>query len=252
MEPDNVRLHQKLVEYAFRKNERSDLIPAYLGLAACLERLGQDPKAKAVYQRILDIDPGHGDARAAISRIEGVPVRPEAAKEEYVDLGSLVLDEGTKRTTRFVVAEEEPTGDEDADFGRMLAQFKSKVSDHVGAEDYSSHYDLGVAFKEMGLLDEAIAEFQQALRGPSQALRTYEMLGQCFLETGQPSVALKTLTRALSVPYTVEDEMVGVYYYLGRAYEALGQGDAAREYYEKVFGLDINFQDVSERLRALK
>lgn len=252
MDPDHVRLHQKLVEYAFRKNERADLIPAYLGLGACLERTGQDAKAKAVYERVLDIDSANPDALAGLARIEGVPVWREAKTEKYVDLGALVLDEEVERTTRFVVAEEEPTGDEEADFAKMLAQFKSKVSQHVGTEDYSSHYDLGVAFKEMGLLDEAIAEFQQALRGTAQPLQTYEMLGQCFLEKGQPSVAVKMLTRALSLPYTVEDELIGIYYYLARAYEALGQRDSAREFYEKIFGLDINFQDVSERLRALQ
>lgn len=252
MNPDHVRLHQKLVEYAFRKNERAELIPAYLGLAACLERTGQDAKARAVYQRVLDIDAGNEDARAGLARIEGVPVGREATGEKYVDLRALVLDEEVERTTRFVVAEEEPSGDEEADFAKMLAQFKSKVSQHVGTEDYSSHYDLGVAFKEMGLLDEAIAEFQQALRGTAQALQGYEMLGQCFLEKGQPSVAVKMLTRALSLPYTVEDELIAIYYYLARSYEALGQRGSAREFYEKVFGLDINFQDVSERLRALQ
>lgn len=252
MEPDSVRLHQKLVEYAFRKNDAADLIPAYLGLGGCLERAGQDTKAKAVYQRVLDLDAVHADAAAGIGRIEGVPTKAEAKGEEYVDLGALVLDEEVERTTRFVVAEEEPSGDEDADFARMLAQFKSKVSHHVEAEDYSSHYDLGVAFKEMGLLDEAIAEFQQALRGRTQALRAYEMLGQCFLEKGQPTVAVKTLTRALSLPYTVEDELLGVYYYLGRSHEEAGEHEAARDYYEKVFGLDISFQDISERLRALQ
>ena len=60
-----------------------------------------------------------------------------------------------------VVAEEEPSGNEDADFADMLRKFKQGVAANVDVEDYQSHYDLAIAFKEMGLLDEAIAEFSR-------------------------------------------------------------------------------------------
>ena len=58
-----------------------------------------------------------------------------------------------------VVEEQEPSGDEEADFADMLRKFKQGVAENVDPEDYQSHYDLAIAFKEMGLLDEAIAEF---------------------------------------------------------------------------------------------
>lgn len=254
MSPDDLHLYQKLVEYAFRKNTKGDLIPAYLGMAECLERTGEETKAKAVYQRVLELDPGNEAAEAALRSADqaAASAAQEVKREEYVDLGALILDEEVELTTRFVVGEEEPSGDEEADFQRMLSQFKSKVSEHVDAEDYAAHYDLGVAFKEMGLLDEAIAEFQQALRGTSEPLKTYELLGQCFLEKGMASVAAKTLSRALALPTSREVEKLAVYYYLGRAHEELGDSDPAREFYEKVLGLDIGFRDVSERLRALR
>jgi len=105
---------------------------------------------------------------------------------------------------------------------------------------------------EMGLLDEAVAEYQQALRAAVDHLPTYEMLGRCFMERGDHEIAVKSLSRALKVPHEVEDELIGIYYLLGQTHEKLGNTDEAVEFYEKVFYLDINFEDVTERLRALR
>ncbi len=169
----------------------------------------------------------------------------------FVDLGAMILG-GEEKSTRFKVAYEEPTGDEEADFARMLSQFKDKVSENVDASDVRAHYDLGTAYKEMGLLDEAISSFQAALRASADHLPTYELMGQTFLEMGQPAAAVKSLQRALESANTVEDELVGIYYYMGRAHEALQNNGSALEFYDRVFSLDINFADVTDRLRELR
>jgi hypothetical protein len=178
----------------------------------------------------------------------------EGDAEQYVDLGSMIFgDEPAEpKTTRFRVQYEEPTGDETADFQKMLSQFKEKVSENVEANDVRAHHDLGTAYKEMGLLDEAISEFQAALRASASHLPTYELLGQTFLEMGKNEAAAKSLERALSMPTSIEDEFLGIYYYLARAYEALGRNESAVEFYDRVFSLDINFADVTERLRVLR
>jgi len=158
----------------------------------------------------------------------------------------------SKKSTRFKVAYEEPSGDEDADFAKMLEQFKEKVSENIAAGDVRAHYDLGTAYKEMGLLEEAIGAFQAALRASAEHLPTYELMGQTFIDMGQPDAAVRTLQRALKIQSGVEDEFVGIYYYLARAYEALDKKESAVEYYDRVFSLDINFADVTERLRELR
>ena len=56
----------------------------------------------------------------------------------------------------------------------------------------------------------------------------------------------------LRIGYSFEDELVGIYYYLGRAYEALQNRASAVEFYDRVFSLDINFADVTDRLRELR
>ena len=255
-EPDDQNHHQRMVEYAFGSDDSGALAEAYLGLAECLQRAGQETRAKAVFEQALSADPTNERAKAAFAELEG-ETAVEAAQEvssaeSYVDLGSMLLGDEEEKTTRFVVAYEEPTGDETADFQRMLSQFREKVSENIGADDATAHHDLGTAFKEMGLLDEAIAEYQQALRASADHLATYELLGQTFLEKGEPEAALRSLTRALDAPFEVEDELMGIYYYLGKSYEAVGNKDQAVEFYDRVFSLDINFADVTERLRALR
>jgi tetratricopeptide (TPR) repeat protein len=168
----------------------------------------------------------------------------------YVDLREL-LREDREQTTRFRMAEAEPTGDEDRDFAELLGQFRARLSEHLPVEDGAAHYDLALAFKEMGLLDEAIAEFQVSLRGGYSRLRIYEELGSCFLQKEEYAIAEKVLNQALRLEPADDLDLLGVYYHLGRAYEAMGQAPQAREAYEHVLAMDISFQDVSERLERL-
>jgi tetratricopeptide (TPR) repeat protein len=277
--PSSVRYHQKRVEYAFRSNDKPRTAEAYLALADALLRDGQSERARAVYQRVLEIAPGDIRAEAALETFVPVapvePAKPAAAPTkgkrytgaidqvktvpepattaddgDFVSLGDWLRDEEGPKSTRMVVEEQEPTGDEQADFADMLKKFKQGVAENVEEEDHESHYDLGVAFKEMGLVDEAIAEFQKALRGTLNKARTYEALGQCFLEKKQLPVATTILTRALSEKIG-DDQLVGVLYLLGYIHEALNKPAEAKGYYERVFAVDIQFRDVGDRLNAV-
>ena len=172
---------------------------------------------------------------------------------DFVDLGAMVLDETEEpvRDTRMKVEDEAPTGDEERDFQDMLARFKQGIDENIDETDFQSHYDLGVAFKEMGLLDEAISEFQKALRAPEGKLRTTEALGVCFFEKGALGVAESILRRGLELPASGDQERLGVLYWLARALEGQGRGGDARDYYGRVFAVDIRFMDVGERVRVV-
>src|SRR5438105_738636 len=268
--PETVRFHQKRVEYAFRTNDKLRLIEAYLALAGALLNAQQAEKARAVYQRVLDLAPDDIRAQAALESISAEPppveapaaparkvsprgpspspVRTRKGSPEpspgdtgFVNLGELLRDDGPK-STRMIVNEEEPTGDEEADFADMLKKFKQGIAENVAQEDYQSHYDLGVAFKEMGLVDEAVAEFQKALKAPSNRLPTYEALGQCFIEKQQNAIASTVLARALGEGGYSDEELVGILYLLGRAAQALNQFEDALAYYQRVFVVDIEFR----------
>ena len=179
------------------------------------------------------------------------PVREaadQAAGGDWINLGDLLRGDEGPRSTRLVVEERAPSGDEQADFSAMLRKFKQGVAENVDDADYESHYDLGVAYKEMGLVDDAIAQFQHALRGPHLRARAYEALGQCFVDRGQHAVAVTVLQRALAEPGLDDQQLVGVLYLLGRANEAMNNRSEALHFYQRVLAVDITFSDVAERM----
>jgi tetratricopeptide (TPR) repeat protein len=290
LEPDEIGHYQKLVELAYRTGSRGRMLASYLALAAALRRMGEADKATAVYQRVLDHDPGNPAAetalaelteaaaadppapRAAAPRPAGVPTSPppsrrtpsappprEAAASapaappaDFVDLGSLVLDDKARpRDTRMRIEGGAQSEDEQKNFEETLAAFKRGIEQNLDIDDYQSHYDLGVAFKEMGLLDEAIAEFQKALRAPEGRLRTSEALGMAFFDKGQFGIAETVLRRGIDAEAGGDEAKIGLLYWIGRSAEEQGKAADALRYYERALAVDIRFKDLGERVSRL-
>ena len=266
--PDVIRYHQKRVELAYRTGDRVTLLQAYLSLADALARVGATDKAVAVYNRVREHDPGNVHALAALAGLVGpaqVPPTPPGPRAPsppapaapvrdgaFVDLGSMILDEGGPRDTRMRIDRREPeAGDEQREFQEILEQFKRGIEANLEVDDYEAHYDLGVAFKEMGLLDEAIAEFQKALRSPDGRLRTSEALGICFFDKGQFAISETVLRRAVESIEGGDEAKIGLLYWLGRAAEAQGKGPDAIESYERALAVDIRFMDLGQRIHRL-
>jgi tetratricopeptide (TPR) repeat protein len=177
---------------------------------------------------------------------------PQRTDDNFVNLADWLREEHGPRSTRMVAQEDENRGEgEQADFTDMLEKFKAGVAANVDDEDFDSHYDLGVAYKEMGLIDEAVAEFQKALRGATQRIRAYEALGQCFIERNEHDVAITVLGRALREPGMEDEDLIGVLYLLGFASEGSKKARDAAAYYQRVFAIDIDFRDVSKRLKQM-
>ena len=260
--PDDIRYHQKLVEFAYRSGNKPRLIEAYLALADALVALGEPEKAEAVYQRVADHEPDNDRARRALSELATAAASPSpppgadparaGAGPGFVDLGSLIMDDGSpRRDTRMRIENPQPSEDEQRNFEETLAAFKRGIEQNVELDDYHTHYDLGVAFKEMGLLDEAIAEFQKALRAPEGRLRTAEALGTAFFDKGQFAVAENLLRRAVETLAGGDDDKIGLLYWLGRAREAQGKSGDALGAYERAMAVDIRFMDLGERVHRL-
>lgn len=181
------------------------------------------------------------------------PVPQRTPDDEYVDLNEWLREGEAPRNPRMTGAEEpEEEGGVQTDFSRMLDTFKRGVAQNVDETDLDSHYDLGVAYMEMGLLDEATAQFQKVLRGdasPASRVRAYESLGQSFIEKGDHAVALDSLHSALREPGLNDAKLVGVLYLMGYASERMNAWQEAEGFYRRVFAVDIHFRDVGERLR---
>jgi tetratricopeptide (TPR) repeat protein len=134
----------------------------------------------------------------------------------------------------------------------IFREFKKGVEQQLSAEDFETHFNLGIAYKEMGLVDEAIGEFQLASKDPGRAVECCSMLGLCFLEKGMPPLAIKWYRKGLESPKINENETVGLLYDLACVYQSTGEVDQAYRTFLEVYGLNTNYRDVVHRVRELE
>ncbi len=134
----------------------------------------------------------------------------------------------------------------------IFREFKKGVEQQLSAEDYETHYNLGIAYKEMGLVDEAIGEFQLASKDPGRTVECCSMLGHCFLEKGMPQLAIKWFRKGLETPAIQDAETAGMLYDLATVYQDTGDTNLAYETFQEVFGLNANYRDVVQRVRDLE
>jgi tetratricopeptide (TPR) repeat protein len=133
----------------------------------------------------------------------------------------------------------------------IFREFQKGVDKQLGKEDYETRYNLGIAYKEMGLVDEAIAEFQLAAKDESRLLECASMLGICFLEKGMPKLAVKWFEKGLQAQGRSEAEYQGLRYDLANALQASGEVDRALETFTELYGQNARFRDVEDRVRQL-
>lgn len=140
----------------------------------------------------------------------------------------------------------------------LLDELKEGGEEPVEDSDPETHYNLGVAFREMGLLDEAIGELQKVCHAIesgkpfSQIMQAYTWLAQCLVDKGAPQAAIRWYERALRVSGIAEDSRLAVHYDMANAFEAAGNRKAALDNFMEVYGSNIDYRDVAERIRGLR
>ncbi|HVS21200.1 MAG TPA: tetratricopeptide repeat protein, partial [Pyrinomonadaceae bacterium] len=133
-----------------------------------------------------------------------------------------------------------------------------KEADTAVNGDYETHYNLGLAYKEMDLFEEALEEFQIAVAmvtpGDStpRYLQCCNLLGHCFMRKGVPQLALKWFNKGFNAPGANEDERQALRYELGDVYEQIGELDRAIDIFTEVYGINVSYRGVNERLRRLQ
>jgi pilus assembly protein FimV len=183
---------------------------------------------------------------------------PEAAPSPGDALGGIDLGAelgqlfGAQSAVEEAPAETSETDLGDAGLADIFKEFKKGVDKQLGKEDYDTRYNLGIAYKEMGLVDEAIGEFQLAAKDENRILECSSMLGICFMEKGMPKLAVKWFEKGLKAPGRSPEEYQGLRYDLAMAHEAAGETDTAMEMYSEIHGENAGFRDVAAKLRELK
>jgi tetratricopeptide (TPR) repeat protein len=134
----------------------------------------------------------------------------------------------------------------------LFKEFQRGVAEQVEEEDFDTHFNLGLAYREMGLLEEAIGEFQLSARSPDYLMESASMIGACYLENGLAEQAAEWYQRALTAPSLPPEAELGLRYELGRAHELAGNTTAALACFSEVLAINPAFRDVVARVSKLR
>ncbi|MFB3850300.1 MAG: tetratricopeptide repeat protein [Acidobacteriota bacterium] len=175
--------------------------------------------------------------------------------EEYYDLAKELgaALEGLEDTASGLFDEEgEEKTSEEMSFEEVFKEFKKGVEKKVAEEDYDTHYNLGIAYKEMELIDEAIGEFQIAARSPMFFADACAMLGKCFQIKGMYDLAEKWYRKGLDSRGFPEDVYNGLKYDLAELLEETDRKKEALELYKEVYASNANYREVKDKISSLK
>ena len=147
----------------------------------------------------------------------------------------------------------------DAGLAEIFEEYReSSERDAPPNGDYETHYNLGLAYKDMDLFEDALEEFQMAasLTSPSDGTGRYlqccNLLGHCFVQTGAPEVAVKWFAKGLNAANVSDEERMALTYEIGAAYEQAGDLHHALESFTEVYGNNVSYRNVNERVKTLK
>lgn len=145
------------------------------------------------------------------------------------------------------------------ELAEVFQEFRSELGE-LGEEDedLETHYNLGIAYREMGLLDEAIGEFQKVAKAVQKGkpfrytMNCSTMLGLSFMDKGEPKIAALWYQRALEVPGLEEESILALRYDLGLALDEAGEARAALDSFQQVYAMNIDYRDVADRIATLQ
>ena len=148
----------------------------------------------------------------------------------------------------------------DSGLAEIFEEFRMEAEGDTASanEDYETHYNMATAYKEMDLLDEAIREFQlaAALTSATDTTPRYfqccNLLGHCFVQKGMPQAAVLWFKKGLEVPDRNPEELKALQYELGSAYEQMGDVTRAVAAFTEVYGVDVSYRDIGDRLSTLQ
>ena len=192
----------------------------------------------------LDEPADGGDAASAAST--------EALFDDEDDFFDLASELEKELSEDELEDEPEVVVNQEQSLEEIIDGFKKGVAENLSPEDFDTHFNLGIAYREMGLIDEAIGEFQLSSKDDRYLVDSSSMLGMCFLEKGLPDLALRWYRKGLEAPTIEEGKTLGLLYEMGNTYLGMGDDDAAYRTFAEIYGIDSTFRDVSSRLEELR
>jgi tetratricopeptide (TPR) repeat protein len=172
-----------------------------------------------------------------------------ADEEQYIDLAKEL--EAELAAEEAMVEEATGRGKGEAILEEVFKEFQKGVEEQLSEEDADTHFNLGIAYREMGLLPEAIREFQVASRDTAYFVESCSNIGVCYQEQGMWSEAAEWYQKALVAPDITPEARLGLRYDLASAYQSAGDVEQAVGIFEEIVASDSSYRDVADRLANL-
>lgn len=281
IEPQHRGARERLASVLAQIGRKNEAAAELVAVARQLRATGDETAARAAAEQSLALDPGNGEAARMLGRRTTGAATPAPAAEDELVLELEQLDFFAQQALHdearaaLVDLERRFPGHP------LVLERRRRVDSHVpGAiptdapamsataaaaapapvarlspserADPATHGDLGIAYKQMGLYDAAVAEFKQLAADPARAVFALTMIGECVEAAGDLGGAVARYKEALNLPQATPQESIGLYYQLGAVFEQLGDVREALYFFENVGKRDPGFRDVRQRIAALK
>jgi len=139
----------------------------------------------------------------------------------------------------------------------VFDEFRAELGELEEDEDVETHYNLGIAYREMDLIEEAISEFQKVAKMVQNgkpfryAMQCYTLLGLCFMGRNEPKISALWYKKALAMPGLDQESILALTYDLGVSLETAGETAAALDSFKTVYAMNIDYRDVASRISEL-
>lgn len=218
---------------------------------------GLPDEAREVLNAVLSAVPDHAEAQNLLGQLDADPDDDSDDDDEMgTDGGFEDFDLAGELADELATLEDgdasSPLEDFQVDAGDVFAEFKKGIAATVSKDDADTHYDLGIAYREMGLVDDAIGSFELAAEGIGKRVDALTMIGVCRGGQGDWDAAIVAFKDGLATKNISSDAVKALYYEVGNAYEEKGEVIEAIAAFERVVEIDPKFRDVTARLAALK
>jgi len=264
-DPANCDLRERLIEFHQKTGNRQESLVELMALAEVQGERNEWDRAAATLGRALELEPENipvhfrlgeiyadrknqlKEALAEFARVHALdPTHKDAVRRL---ISGYLKDNRPQEAVRFIQLDEENK----ALVEEILGDYRRRIEERP--EDLATRYNLGVIFKELGRLDEAIEQFQKTKGQVDLELKSLNMLGLCFAQKpgmGMKNLAVKQFMKGLQRKDGPQEDLLELNYNLARHYENNGMLHEALKYYQECYIIDITYRDVDERIKTVE
>jgi tetratricopeptide (TPR) repeat protein len=259
--PDEFEGHEILLSLLQAAGQRVELQEALKKLEVLYEKQNLLKDKEAFLQQYREVsgrpsptgetlDEHPGPAPEAMN--EQVKVKMEANIYDLLKKKSMegqVQGEGDGEGAETGAPEGSPL--ERLEFQDLFDNFKQGIQGQVARDDYETHYNLGVAYHEMGLYEDAMEELQIACMDPALQYDAYFLMGSCARDLERPDVALDCYEKVLNTEGLDQDQRRGIRYEQALTLRASGQDEQALQIFQEIRDEASDYRDTEQQIQEI-